>query len=109
MISPPAVHCGDLLEDLPGLAAQAPPRATLVVYHSAVLAYVDERNGGSSLLPYASSARSGYPTNTPACSLTSRSRPVTTGPSSWSGTARGRWPAPTRTAPGCPVLRDSRS
>src|ERR1035437_1490755 len=43
MISPPAVHAGDLLEDLPGLAAQAPPHATLVVYHFAVLAYVDER------------------------------------------------------------------
>ena len=40
---PPALHRGDLLDDLPGLAAQAPPRATLVVYHSAVLAYVDER------------------------------------------------------------------
>ena len=41
--SPPALHRGDLLDDLPGLAGQAPPRATLVVYHSAVLAYVDER------------------------------------------------------------------
>jgi hypothetical protein len=37
---PPAIHRGDLLTDLPGLAAQAPPEATLVVYHSAVLAYV---------------------------------------------------------------------
>jgi hypothetical protein len=34
------IHRGDLLTDLPGLAAQAPPEATLVVYHSAVLAYV---------------------------------------------------------------------
>ena len=38
--NPPAIHRGDLLTDLPGLAAQAPPEATLVVYHSAVLAYV---------------------------------------------------------------------
>ena len=37
---PPAVHRGDLLTDLPALAAQAPANATLVVYHSAVLAYV---------------------------------------------------------------------
>lgn len=32
---------GDLLRDLPALAAEAPPDATLVVFHSAVLAYVD--------------------------------------------------------------------
>ena len=38
--SPPPVHRGDLLTDLPALAAQAPADATLVVYHSAVLAYV---------------------------------------------------------------------
>jgi hypothetical protein len=37
---PPAVHRGDLLTDLPALAAQAPREATVVVYHSAVLAYV---------------------------------------------------------------------
>ena len=35
---PPRVHRGDLLADLPGLASQAPPGATLVIYHSAVLA-----------------------------------------------------------------------
>jgi hypothetical protein len=34
------VHRGDLLTDLPALAAEAPADATLVVYHSAVLAYV---------------------------------------------------------------------
>jgi hypothetical protein len=34
---PPAVHRGDLLTDLPALAAQAPADATLVIYHSAVL------------------------------------------------------------------------
>src|SRR5260370_1070524 len=37
---PPVVHRGDLLTDLPALAAQAPPDATLVVYHTSVLAYV---------------------------------------------------------------------
>jgi hypothetical protein len=37
---PPVVHRGDLADDLPALAAQAPAGATLVVYHSSVLAYV---------------------------------------------------------------------
>ena len=37
---PPAVHPGDLLTDLPALAAQAPADATLVVYHTSVLTYV---------------------------------------------------------------------
>jgi hypothetical protein len=38
--SPPLVHRGDLLTDLPALVARAPAEATVVVYHSAVLAYV---------------------------------------------------------------------
>lgn len=38
---PPLLVTGDLVDDLPALAAQAPPGATLVVMHSAVLAYVD--------------------------------------------------------------------
>ncbi|UZN03689.1 DUF2332 domain-containing protein [Cellulomonas sp. S1-8] len=38
---PPRVVAGDLLDALPALAAQAPPDATLVVVHSAVLAYLD--------------------------------------------------------------------
>lgn len=37
---PPVIHKGNLLTDLPGLARQAPGDATLVVFHSAVLAYV---------------------------------------------------------------------
>jgi len=37
---PAPVYRGDLRTDLPALAAQAPAGATLVVYHSAVLAYV---------------------------------------------------------------------
>ena len=37
---PPAVHRGDLLTDLPALAAQAPSGATLVIYHSSTLYYV---------------------------------------------------------------------
>ena len=38
---PPPVYRGDLLTDLPALAAQAPAGATLVIFHSAVLAYVE--------------------------------------------------------------------
>jgi hypothetical protein len=38
---PPRVVAGDLRRDLAALAAQAPPEATLVVFHSAVLAYLD--------------------------------------------------------------------
>ncbi len=34
---PPALHRGDLVADLPALAASAPADATLVIYHSAVL------------------------------------------------------------------------
>lgn len=37
---PPPVHQGDLLTDVPALARQAPRGATLVIFHSAVLAYV---------------------------------------------------------------------
>ncbi|MDN5790953.1 MAG: DUF2332 domain-containing protein [Micrococcales bacterium] len=39
----PVVHRGDLLDDLAGVAAAAPTDATLVVYHSAVLAYVEPK------------------------------------------------------------------
>lgn len=39
---PPRVARGNLLHDLPDLAAEAPPDATLVVFHSAVLAYVPD-------------------------------------------------------------------
>ena len=38
---PPEVVRGDLVDDLAAAAAGAPPTATLVVVHSAVLAYVD--------------------------------------------------------------------
>jgi hypothetical protein len=41
---PPPVYRGDLLTDLPTLAAQAPADATLVIYHSAVLAYVAQQD-----------------------------------------------------------------
>jgi hypothetical protein len=37
---PPPVVPGDLVTDLPALAAEAPADATLVIFHTAVLAYV---------------------------------------------------------------------
>jgi hypothetical protein len=43
---PPPVHRGDLLTDLVPLARQAPPGATLVIYHSAVLTYVTPEQRG---------------------------------------------------------------
>jgi len=39
---PPRLVAGDLLVDLPRLLAEAPLEATLVVFHSAVLAYLDQ-------------------------------------------------------------------
>ena len=39
---PPVIHRGDLLDDIARVAARSPHGATLVVYHSGVLAYVDE-------------------------------------------------------------------
>jgi hypothetical protein len=37
---PPKLHRGDLLADLPAVARSAPGHATLVVFHTAVLAYI---------------------------------------------------------------------
>lgn len=37
---PPEIDCGDLIELLPDVVAEAPPDATLVVFHTAVLAYL---------------------------------------------------------------------
>ena len=39
--APPLLVAGDLVDDLPRVAASAPSHATLVVFHSAVLAYGD--------------------------------------------------------------------
>lgn len=38
---PPQVAQGDLLADLPSLVERAPANSTVVVFHSAVLAYLD--------------------------------------------------------------------
>lgn len=42
LAAPPRIVRGDLRRDLAALAAQAPPGATLVVFHTAVLAYIDD-------------------------------------------------------------------
>ncbi|HEU4451679.1 MAG TPA: DUF2332 domain-containing protein [Longimicrobium sp.] len=42
---PPPIVQGDLLHELPALAATAPADATLVIFHSAVLAYVGKEDG----------------------------------------------------------------
>lgn len=43
---PPRIVSGNLLDELPRLAAQAPADATLVIFHSAVLAYLDPGDRG---------------------------------------------------------------
>jgi hypothetical protein len=43
---PPPVYRGDLLTDVPRLARQAPSGATLVIFHSAVLAYLGRAEHG---------------------------------------------------------------
>jgi len=43
---PPRLEAGDLLVDLPELLADAPSDATLVVFHSAVAAYLDREQRG---------------------------------------------------------------
>ena len=37
----PRIVAGDLIEELPGLAGQAPAEATLVIFHTSVLSYVE--------------------------------------------------------------------
>lgn len=41
--APPRVEAGDLMQDLPALIAEAPREATIVVFHTAVLAYVRDQ------------------------------------------------------------------
>jgi hypothetical protein len=40
---PPRIDAGDLLVDLPRLLADAPSDATLAIFHSAVLAYLNQQ------------------------------------------------------------------
>jgi len=56
---PPAVRAGDLVDALPALLAEAPEDAQLVVFHSAVLAYVsrDRRQAFVNVLAEASTRR----------------------------------------------------
>ncbi len=56
---PPSVICGDLVDDLANLLAEAPLDARLVVFHSAVLAYVspERRKAFADVLAHASRDR----------------------------------------------------
>jgi hypothetical protein len=74
---PPRVVRGDLRTDLPSLAAEAPRDATLVVFHTAVLAYVHDpedrlafadsvRATGAQWISNESAALSGWRGETPA-------------------------------------------
>ena len=38
------VHRGDLVSDLPALLADVPPEASLVIFHTAVLCYINEED-----------------------------------------------------------------
>ena len=103
---PPPVHRGDLLTDLVALARQAPPGATLVIYHSAVLAYVAPEQPRP--LRRRRSRRStppGSPTRAPASFPESPYRNATATTSCSCGTEPQSSPSPTPTAPGssgCP-------
>jgi hypothetical protein len=44
---PPRLETGDLLRDVPALVADAPAGATIVVFHSAVLAYLGPESGSN--------------------------------------------------------------
>jgi hypothetical protein len=59
---PPSVTSGDLVDDLPALLASAPSDAELVVFHSAVLAYVsrERRQAFADVLTKASRRREGH-------------------------------------------------
>ena len=77
---PPRIETGDLTAELVTLAAEAPWGATLVVFHSAVLAYVDEpARTAKSALPSSSSAttsRTSAAAASPGATSTSRTSPA---------------------------------
>jgi hypothetical protein len=58
-VDPPPVRAGDLVDDLPALLAEVPQDAQLVVFHSAVLAYVnpERRQAFADVLAAASKRR----------------------------------------------------
>jgi hypothetical protein len=56
---PPVIRAGDLVDDLPGLLAEAPADVQLVVFHSAALSYVsrERRQAFADVLAHASKRR----------------------------------------------------
>lgn len=68
--SPPLVIAGDACVDLPALAAQAPAGATLVIFHSAVLAYISSAEERAALRNTIASLKAVWISNeAPAVSL----------------------------------------
>jgi hypothetical protein len=65
--SPPMIRRGDLLAELPALAAQAPPSATLVVFHSAFSSTCQPRREGRSSTSSNPYLATGSPTRAPMC------------------------------------------
>ncbi len=102
---PPYLVQGDLLEALPALMEQAPPEATLVVFHSAVIAYLepaDRERFAAMMAGLVADGRCHWVSNegprvlpglVPPGRRTSRSA------GSCSPSTATRWPSPTATGP----------
>ena len=98
---PPAVHRGDLRTDLPAVAARAPADATLVIYHSAVLALRAARGpGAGSPATSGAWAPCGCPTRPPGWCLACRLPASGRGRLCSAATGGRRWPSPTVTGHG---------
>ena len=75
---PPPVHRGDLLTGLPALAAQAPPDATLVIYHCSVLYQVPAREREQFAATVRRLGARSLSSESPASCLAPRCEPSTT-------------------------------
>ena len=95
---PPRLVRGDLVNDLPALAARAPAGATLVVFHTSVLYQVPRRDGRRSSRWCARCPGTGSRTRTRTCCPTRGCPRRRTGrcAACWRWTER-RWPGPGRT------------
>ncbi|HEY1175373.1 MAG TPA: DUF2332 domain-containing protein [Phytomonospora sp.] len=74
---PPRLVRGDLLTDLPALAAQAPADATLVVFHTSVLCYVKDADAREGFADLARSLPGHWISNEDADVFPSHAVPVT--------------------------------
>ena len=95
---------GDLLEELPALVAQAPVEATLVVFHSAVIAYLepaDRERFATMMAGLVAEGKCHWVSNEGPRVLPAPCRPGSTcrPGGSCSPSTAGRWRSPTATAP----------